>query len=237
MALIPYAYAFWRVSIIGTVAAGSDEFVMSFHMGNTAADAPVPTNGDASLVASRAFTWFTNGYMGISHVCQATTLRISRILATGATDLNSTVETSFASNCVGGAGTSRRPQDALPISLISANVSRGPGRWGRMLLPNFSIDGQDNGHLPSSVTTNIASTTKTFLDGVNSDLAAKNIRVCNPSHGHRTWTNKPTKPAVYSYGTPSTAIVTDVKVGDVVGSVDRRRNKLRPVYQGVTLAP
>lgn len=229
MAFIPYAFAFWRVAVMGTVASGSDTFSMSFHMVNNSADAPDPVAGDTALLEPPIATWFQDAGTGIAGACELTGLRISKILASGDTSDLVTQNGSFAANTFGANTNVVTPDRALAVQYKS-DASRGPGAWGRFMVPQYCGIVQTNGYLSSTQTDNIATTTKTMFDAINSAMASHNIRIGIASHGHRTRTNPGVLPAQYSYSNPVNAVATRIFVGNIVSSIDRRRNALRPSY-------
>lgn len=229
MAFIPYAFAFWRVQMEGTVAEGSDTFSASFHMVNSSADAPDPTAGDTALFEPPISTWFQDAGTGIAGACALTGLRISKILASGDTNDLVTQNGTFANGTVGANSNVVTPDRALAVQYKS-DLTRGPGAWGRFMVPQYCGIVQTNGHLTSTQTSSIATTTKTMFDAINTAFAGHNIRIGIASHGHRTRTNPGQLPAQFTYANPVNTVATRIFVGDVISSIDRRRNNLKPTY-------
>lgn len=208
----------------GVLYAGAEQFACGFYVGNEGADAPAPTQAQASAIAARAKTLFASA-APISWAAVVQTVKIAHMGADGATIIPNTQFSSVAGG--GQAGSSPRnvaPQLAVAITLRASQI-RGTGSKGRFYLPMPNLIPTAQGHMEHADQDAFATAAGTFLTGVNADLAAANVYVINASHGN------PAKGEP-----PVNRKVINVLVGDVIDTIQRRKNHLRESYDIVPVS-
>jgi len=129
--------------------------------------------------------------------------------------------TVFQSGGAAQAGAATRnvpPQLALAISFRGLRT-RGPGANGRMYVPGFTNIPTVSGHIESADVNSVILAAKTMFQGINTDMAGRGGRLITATPGGK----KPVTP-------PANTLVTNIRVGDVVDTIQRRRRGLKETY-------
>lgn len=214
----------WHVQAMGTSYTGAEQWSMGFWLGNETADVSVPTVTYANLIYARVKTLFANSTVPISWAFTLNDLKIQHYLADGTMN---TANTTFQSGGAPQAGQSSGnvpPQNALAISFRGVRT-RGPGANGRMYLPGINTNLTSGGKIETTVVDAIKAAAKTMFDGINSDLATPGAKLILATPGG-------TSPVT----APANILVTTLRCGDVVDTIQRRRRGLREVYRTSALA-
>lgn len=220
----PFAHKVWHVNAQGTQYAGAEIWNMGFWIGKTDGDAPAPTVADANAIYARLKTWFATTAVPISWAFVLNDCKIQYYNADGTMDKNATVFKTVGTAQAGQQGRNVPPQLALAVSFRGA-ISRGPGANGRMYLPGISIIPTVSGHVEANDISAVQVAGKIFFDGVNSDLSSKGLYLINASKGGQ----HPPSP-------PVNVKVTNLRIGDVVDTIQSRRRGIREAYSLTALA-
>jgi hypothetical protein len=215
------------VQALGTTYGGAEIWTCGFYLGHEAQNAPVPSQANADAIGARWQTFFTSASVGISHAVSCTALKVSRLGTDGKTILSNTQYHNYTTPLVGGGLRNIPPQVALAVSFKSG-IARGPGANGRMYLPQPAFDVQSTGHLNSADIGPLMTAAKTLFDGINSDMSAITggpVYLINASKGNAAKGEAPVNSKIVS-----------IRIGDVVDTIQRRRDHLREVYQTLALA-
>lgn len=220
-----FAYDVWHVNAYGRSYAGAEIWSMGFWMGRDNNDAGVPTVANANTIHERVKTFFGAANSHISWAFVLDGIKIQHYSAEGPMITGNTV---FSTGIAAQAGAENRngvPQLALAVS-FRGSVARGPGANGRMYVPGFINIPTVSGHIEQNDVNGIIGTAKTMFDGINSDFAAgAGNRLILASKGG---TNPVTAPL--------NVVATTLRVGDVVDTIQRRRNGLRENFTASALA-
>lgn len=216
-----FAYDVWHVSAHGRSYQGAENWSMGFWMGSAGGDAGAPTQAHANAIHQRIKTFFGHADAQISWAFVLDGVKIQHWDASGTMNVNNTV---FSDGIAAQAGAEQRnqvPQVALAIS-FRGNVSRGPGANGRMYIPGFVNIPTVSGHIEQSEINALSAVAEDMFSGINADLPWKLILA--------------SKGGVTPPAPPINVLVTHLRVGDVVDTIDRRRNGLRENYTLTALA-
>lgn len=219
-----FAHNVWHVNASGRLYGGSEIWTMGFWLGQDSADAGIPTVTYANLIHNRVKTFFGHANSHISWAAVLDTVKIQHWHADGHMITGDTV---FSTGIAAQAGAETRnvvPQIALAVSFRNG-LARGPGANGRMFVPMFNCIPTATGHVESADINGIIGTAKTMFDGIKTDLTTTGNHLINASKGG---TNPVTAPVNVS--------ITSLRVGDVVDTIQRRRNALRESYTLSALA-
>lgn len=220
----PFAHKVWHVNAIGTSYAGAEQWNMGLWIGKTDGDAPAPETADANAIFARFKTLFATAGVPISWAFVLTDLKLQYYNQDGTMDKAATVFKSVGTPQAGQANRNVPPQLALAVSFRGA-IPRGPGANGRTYLPGFVNIPTATGHIEANDITAVEVASKIMLDGINSDLNGKGVYLINASRGGK----KPVLP-------PVNVKVTQMRIGDVVDTIQRRRRGLRESYRLTALA-
>lgn len=219
-----FAQDVWHVSCIGRLYQGAEQFSFGFWLGQQAADAGVPTTAYANDIHNRVKTFFGAATSLISWAAVLDTIKIQRWDASGALIPGDTV---FSTGIAAQAGGSQRnivPQVAVAVS-FRGTVARGPGANGRMYLPMINNIPTATGHMEQNDVNGIIGNAKTMFDGIKTDLTTTGNALVLASPGG-------TNPVTSPINVP----VTTLRIGDVVDTIQRRRNGLRENFTTTGLA-
>jgi hypothetical protein len=212
-----FAYDVWHVSAHGRSYQGAENWSMGFWMGKPDADASAPTDANANAIHNRIKTFFGHADASISWAFVLDGVKIQHWDAAGTMNVNNT---KFSSGIAAQAGAEPRnqiPQAALAVS-FRGNVARGPGANGRMYLPGFVNIPTVSGHIEQSEINALSAIAEDMFPGINQDQANGEKLILASKGGV-------TPPAP-----PINVLVTHLRIGDVVDTIDRRRNGLRENY-------
>lgn len=213
-----FAYDVWHVTAQGRLYQGAENWNMGFWLGKVDGDAGDPAEGDATAIHNRVKTFFGAAGSLISWAAVLDTLKIQKWNADGTLDTGATV---FSNGIAAQAGGSQRnivPQLALAIS-FRGNLSRGPGANGRMYVPMFNNIPTVSGNIEQNDVNGIRTTAETMFTAINQDLDPSGNYLINASKGGVS----PVKP-------PINVMITNIRVGNVVDTIQRRRNGLSETY-------
>lgn len=215
-----YKNTFWKLSWGGTVAEESDTFVNSIHIGNEAMNMPnipdYPNDGTGLLDAyiNLISAWFIRPGTGISYTAKLEWIKLAHIGVDGLY-----VEDAFVrdlpASIRGGLAEPVAPQLSVALSMQSL-IRRGPGKDGRIYPPQtgtVALNGTD------SISGSRAESFQTLLNAIN-DLEV------DPGISASVILVSPLKGGFSSY-------VRKVRVGNVIDTQRRRRNKIQEVYTEV----
>ena len=219
-----FAQNVWHVNGFGRLYGGAEIWSMGFWIGQQAADAGIPTTVYANLIHERMKTFFAAGG---SHISWAAVLDGVKIQHWQADGTMLTGDTVFSNGIAAQAGAETRnvvPQVALAVSFRGA-IARGPGANGRMFVPMFNNIPTATGHIEQNDVNGIIGTAKTMFDGIKTDLSTTGNYLINASKSG-------TSPVTAPINVP----ITNLRVGDVVDTIQRRRNALRENFTSNALA-
>lgn len=219
-----FAHSVWHVSGYGRLYQGAEQWNMGFWLGAEDADAPAPTIAEANAIHNRMKTFFGAAASGISWAAVLDGVKIQHWNADGTMNKANTIFSSGIAAQAGGAQQNVLPQVALAISFRGA-VNRGPGANGRMFVPMFKNIPTVSGHAEQNDINGILGTAATMFTGINQDVSAKGVRLILASQGGKA----PVTP-------PRNVAVTSLRVGDVVDTIQRRKNALRENYSTAAVA-
>jgi hypothetical protein len=220
-----FAYDVWHVTAFGRLFQGAEEFSFGFWMGHDNNDAGVPTQANANTIHNRVKTFFGAANSHISWAAVLDGVKIQHWDAAGTLNTGNTQFSTGIAAQAGGEARNQVPQVALAVS-FRGGIARGPGANGRMFVPMFVNIPTVSGHIEQNDVNGISGTAKTMFDGINSDFAAgAGERLILASKGG---TNPVTAPL--------NVVVTSLRVGDVVDTIQRRRNGLRENFTLSALA-
>jgi hypothetical protein len=213
-----FAYDVWHATAYGRLYQGAENWSMGFWLGKVDGDAGEPTEAYANAVHNRVKTFFGNGFALISWAAVLDGVKLQKWNADGTLD---TAATRFSGGIAAQAGGSQRnvvPQLALAIS-FRGNVPRGPGANGRMYVPCFNNIPTVSGNIEQNDVNAIITPAATMFTSINQDLVPSGNNLILASKGG----TNPVKP-------PINVLVTQLRVGNVVDTIQRRRNGLHENY-------
>ena len=210
-----FAHDVWHVTAFGRLYQGAEEFSMGFWMGKVGSDAGVPTVANANSIHNRIKTFFGHADAQISWAAVLDGVKIQHWDADGTLNANNTVFSTGIAAQAGGEQRNQVPQVALAVSFRGA-VARGPGANGRMFLPMFVNIPTVSGHIEQTEVNSLLAVAEDMFTGINQDLAGTGEKLILASKGG-------TNPV----SAPVNVLVTHLRVGDVVDTIQRRRNGLR----------
>lgn len=228
--MAPLAHRTTKVTILGTMFGGAEEWSTGFWIGAASADAALPTQEQADAIAARWRTYFTNAASGFSGNYTTTAVKLASVGVDGKSSSSDTVYSTLAPAAVGANNAGAHPPQIALVATLASTTARGIGSKGRMYLPGIYQPLDATAHISSTAQGNMLTQLVTFLQGVNSDTTNFESIVL-ASHGQL---NKDGSPKIGGRG-PVTTAVTSVKLGNVFDTQRRRRNALREVYQTTVL--
>lgn len=219
-----YEYDVWHAVAQGRSYQGAEGWSMGFWLGKVNAHSGPPSVTDANLIHERIKAFFGHADAQISWAFVLDSLKLQYWSADGTLNKNETV---FSEGIAAQAGAEQRnqvPQVALAVSFRGA-VARGPGANGRMYIPGFVNIPTVSGHIEQSEVNALSAVAEDCFSGINADLVSTGNKLILASKGGVT----PPAP-------PVNVEVTHLRIGDVVDTIDRRRNGLRENYTLTALA-
>jgi hypothetical protein len=222
-----YAHITWKVTMLGTMFNGGEQWTTGFWLGNVSGGdiGQSPTEADCQLIANRWKTYFESAGSQTHGSWRTDGVKIALISENGTTTPGATAFYYYPSSIAGIQNANlQAPQVSLVATMTSARA-RGYASKGRMYLPGVAAAVQNDGRIALANTASIRTGLKTFFDGVNTDFADDYEVVLNSQEvagipGHA----------------PLMVPVTAVKVGNVYDTQRRRRNQLVEIYETSALA-
>jgi hypothetical protein len=228
--MAPLAHRTTRVSIMGTMFGGAEEWTTGFFIGSPSADADLPTQAQADAIAAAWRTYFTAAASGFSGNYTTTTVKLSSIGTDGKSSAADTIYSTLAPAAVGGNNAGAYPPQIALVATLTSSVARGVGSKGRMYLPGIFSPVDATGHIGSTPQGAMLANLVTFLQAVNTAQGGFQSIVL-ASHGSL---NADGTPKVGG-SAPVNRAVTSVRLGNVFDTQRRRRNGLAEVYQTTNL--
>lgn len=219
-----FAHKVWHVNAFGRLYQGAEQWSMGFWMGKTDGDASAPTQAIANAIHNRVKTFFGAANSHISWAAVLDGVKIQHWNADGTMNVANTVFSTGIAAQAGGEARNQVPQVALAVSFRGA-IARGPGANGRMYVPLFVNIPTVSGHIEQNDVNGIIGTAGTMFTGINQDVAATGEKLILASKGG----TNPVAP-------PVNVLVTHLRVGDVVDTIQRRRNGLRENFTVAAVA-
>jgi len=213
-----FAHDVWHVNAYGNAYQGAENWSMGFWLGKAAANAGNPSEADANAAHNRVKTFFGAVGANISWAFTLDGLKITKWNADGTQDKAATVFSSGIVSQAGGRQTNVPPQLALAVG-FRGNVARGPGANGRMYVPGYLTIPTVSGHVEQNDINAIVTAASTLFTGLNQDLVPSGNVLINASKGG----TNPVRP-------PINVVVNKVRVGNVIDTIQRRRNGLVEQY-------
>lgn len=220
----PFAHSVWHVNAFGRLYQGAEQWTMGFWVGKTDGDAPAPDVASVQAIHNRLKTFFGAPTSHISWAAVLDGVKIQHWNADGTLNKANTIFSSGIAAQAGGEQANVVPQIALAIS-FRGNVPRGPGANGRMFVPMFKNIPTVSGHVEQNDINGILTNAATAFNGMNQDLVPAGVRLILASKGG----TNPVKP-------PINVAVTQLRAGDVVDTIQRRKNALRENYTTAGIA-
>jgi hypothetical protein len=194
---------------------GNEQWTCGLRMADTTGGNPAESDPTfLAALATHVTTYHQAALTGVSPLAKLSFVKFNGIGIDGKYLYQSTQEVVLADLAGGGAGAGNMPnQLALAVSLTTG-FSRGPAHRGRFYLPMPTHTVGLDGLISTGAAGGVASTTTTFINGLNS--ITENFQV-----------------AVYSrkLGAPAHRMVTGNQVGRVIDTQRRRRRSLAEMYQ------
>lgn len=212
-----YKNTHWKLSWGGSVANGADVFVNSLHIGNEVLDMPpLPEdlNDGTGIFASYIALlsdWFLRVDTQISSGSKLEWVKLANIGKDGLYIEDALVR-DLPVPVPGQLQAQIAPQLSVALSMGSV-IRRGPGKDGRIYPPQ---SGTPNAAGEDASPSNRAESFRTLLDGINDVEVAANVSAS-------VILVSPLKGGVSAY-------VRKVRVGNVIDTQRRRRNKIQEVY-------
>lgn len=225
--MVTFAHSTWKVTLLGTMYGGAEEWSTGFYMGNvTPGDVgQAPTVADCQEVATAWQTFFTTANSDFSNNYLTIGCRIALTHEDGKADPAGTEYYYFPVPIQGiNSNVKYPPQVALAATLTTDKV-RGWGSKGRMYLPGISKLVTGDGRMSTTDATTIKTNFRTFINAVNT----------NNDHGYKVIVNSAAKTTTPTHAAEINE-VTGVRIGTVFDTQRRRRNGLIEQYQSQTLA-
>ena len=219
-----FAQDVWHVTGFGRLYQGAENWSMGFWMGKTDGPSGGPSVIDANAIHERMKTFFAAPTSRISWAAILDGVKIQHWNADGTLNPADTIFSTGIESQVGGEQLNVVPQLALAIS-FRGNVARGPGANGRMYVPMFRNIPTVSGNIEQNDIDGIITNAATMFDGINTDLVSSGNYLILASKGG----TNPVKP-------PVNVRVTSLRVGNVVDTIQRRRNGLMENYTTATVA-
>jgi hypothetical protein len=215
-----FAFDVWHVNAFGRSYQGAEQWTMGFWLGKEDGDAGVPTEFQANQIHTHMATMFGAANNGISWAFVLDGVKIAKWDSTGIQDTTQTVFSDGIASQMGGEQRNQIPQAALAVS-FRGSVARGPGANGRMYIPGFVNIPTVSGHIEQADVNEIGTLCDTMFTAINADLAAS-------AGEYLILASKGTAgpPAI----APRNVRVTNLRIGDVTDTIQRRRNGLRENY-------
>jgi hypothetical protein len=226
-AMTKYASIHHHVTLFGDMFGGNEIWTTGFSLGQTNGgdEDQAPTEAEAQAIAEAFRSMWVLSTNSFSSSYRFTGVKVAHVNTLGKSD---TALTRFYNLPTQAAGptTSNTPlaQAALVVTLQTLK-QRGRGSKGRMYLPGLAEPVGTDGKLATTNVTRVANQMKIFFDAVNASAAVPGVVVLNSAEVAGT-----------PYKAPEMNRVASVKVGNVVDTQRRRRNKLVEQYQLATLA-
>jgi len=210
-----FAHDVWHINAYGRSYQGAEQWTMGFWAGKVDGNAGAPSEAIANQIHNRVKTFFGHANSHISWAFVLDGIKIQHWNADGTLNKGNTRFSAGIAAQAGGEARNVPPQLALAVSFRGA-IARGPGANGRMFVPGFVNIPTVSGHIEQNDVNGILGTATTMFNGINVDLATGGMRVILASKGGKV----PVTP-------PINVAVTQLRVGDVVDTIQRRRNGLR----------
>jgi len=213
-----FAHKVNRVSMIGTMFGGGEEWSTGFWAGHATSDAPAPSDAMAEMIATAWQTFFTNGGVLVSYLYKTATIKVTPYNADGSIDIPGIRSFSYTTPIVGAhTGNGHPPQIAVVATLIAGSGKNNGGK-GRMFIPGVGDGVDPTGHMTTSTCVNIADKLATFFSSVNASFD-------NPGEAINA-----AKTSQATGNLAQNRALTSVRVGNVFDTQRRRRNNLAEAY-------
>lgn len=215
-----FAYDVWHVNAFGRSYQGAEQWTMGFWLGKEDGDAAAPLQTHANEIHQRVKTMFGTAGNGISWAFILDGVKISHWSAEGPQLTANTVFSDGIAAQIGGEQRNQIPQAALAVS-FRGSVARGAGANGRMYLPGYVNIPTVAGHIEQNDINEIGTLCDTMFTGINDDQAA------GPGNYLIIASKGAAGPPAVA---PRNVRVTNLRLGDVTDTIQRRRNGLRENY-------
>jgi hypothetical protein len=222
-----YADATHKVTILGDMFAGVEEWTTSFYLGDSAGwgAGSTPTVAEAQAIAGHWKTFWQTAANQFSSSYRYLGVKVSHVGEDGKSPAELTQFYMEPAPVAGPyAASIPAPQLSL-VATLATLKARGKGSKGRMYLPGIGSSVTATGKIDSLKAAGVANTFKVFLDSVNADAAVPGFVMLNSA-----------ETAGVPYKAPELNRVASVRVGDVFDTQRRRRNALQETYSTAVLA-
>ena len=220
---MPFAHRVNRVTISGTMYNGGEIWTTGFWAGQTAGDAPDPTDLGAEMIADEWQTFFTSVSVKVAYLFKTATVKITPYSAAGAIDQDKIKSFSYATPIEGAHIGNGNPPQCSVVATLVAGSGVGNGGKGRMYLPGIGTGIDTTGHISTGDANSIASALATFFSNVNASFD-------NPGQAINA-----AKTAPITWFLAVNRTLTTVRVGNVFDTQRRRRNALAEAYSSDTI--
>lgn len=214
-----YAHRVLRVTLIGGMYNGAEEWSTGFFMGAPDADANDPTEAGAQAVADAWATFFHGGPARISNRWYTESVKLSIMKQDGKTDLGAIVRHDYTDKPYGAATVIGFPPQITLAATLQAGTGKGLAGKGRMYIPGTALSLDETGHADSAQVGELATAMAAFLTACSSSIELP-ASVINASQGRKNLID----------GGPVSRAVDAVRVGNVFDTQRRRRNGLAEQY-------
>ena len=225
--MVNYANITHRVTFIGDMFTGQEEWNTGFYIGNESGGdmGAAPTLAEAQACATAFQTFFTTAANAFNGNYRFLAAKISSVNTLGMVDGATTQFYNLPTPAQGaGSGVSFPPQISVVATLATVRT-RGHGSKGRMYLPGISAGPDSTGHIASATVTSLTNTLKTCLDSINAHADVPGEIVLNSAQV----TTPVARDAIM-------LPITNIRIGNVYDTQRRRRNALAESYTTAVLA-
>lgn len=214
-----YAYKVARISLIGTMFNGTEQWSTGFYMGHEGADATQPTESFLAKVDTAWNTFFTKNNSYMSGYFNTTEVRGALLDPVSGKTIGTAVNHFIPTPYSGSQAARGFPGQIALAATFTTAVPRGLGSKGRMYLPGVCANIEDTGKIPGSILDGIVTNLHDFLGMINQDTEQP---------GKLITASKGSKKDLFS--SPVNRLITGLKIGDVYDTQQRRRNQLVEQY-------
>jgi hypothetical protein len=218
-----FAHKVNRVTMSGTMYAGSEEWTTGFWAGSPSGDAPDPTVEAAEMISEEWQTFFTSVSVKIAYLFKTATIKITPYSAAGVIDIPKIKSFSYPTAIEGAHTGNGNPPQISVVATLVAGSGVGNGGKGRMYLPGVGTGIDTTGHIATSDANAIAAALSTFFANVNASFDNPGLAI------------NAAKTAPVTGFLAINRELTSVRVGNVFDTQRRRRNALAESYSSDTI--
>jgi hypothetical protein len=166
------------------------------------------------LIGTIIQAWHTNPDAGISNRCTLEWVKIA-LIGTNTSYAEEAIEYQYIAPVAGGSTGAIETQRSLAVSFKTA-VRRGPASNGRFYIPAYRLGVGSDGRVTTSDQTDLLAAALVFIADLNDEIS--NVLPTTSLH------------VMSAQGSGHQEPVTSIRVGNVIDSQRRRKNKMIETY-------